>query len=841
MPITFNPKEAIAFIAKSIVIAATVAEGTPLSTAEFYGGLLEGSIKGFSYKPTAMSIYQQLNATIQIAVENLLQAPGYEIPLDCITPLMCIFSPENALHYLKSSDPIFEIKTAIISACQQSQECDISTLPLDQIAEEMLTHVYNVIINNHELTGLISLVKTLEINRKIDTLISLVTSSLFPTHTASSQHSSVHPSEASIQSAKKFAEGFQSLLFDEAERQDPLRLCDVYVDPCLSAQNNTFENFEIAFAAYPNENVFLIEGDAGSGKSSLLIHLANQYLKEAVFQNEIVFFVKGKDIRHSKGDPIEDILQALGLSKVDELDDSIIFLDAYDEISYAARSSEDNQEYLSRLLYGCEGFTLIITVRDNYIKTFPGLRLHLKGFSPDHRAQFLSQYNSKRLPENRLMDDYITSLTKDDSEYEDDIYEVLSIPMLLYMIAVRSIDISQISEKFDLYELVFGSKDSAAIHTRGNENKRISSLIWENSYNLALSISDSMFFRNDPFISEASIISHIEDMNLVKSTKDILKNRFGIEIYLSGSNSVYTFVHRSIYEYFTAKSICRKIEKIVQQYSYGQMELSQAVTALNETFPADYYDESIFYYVMFAINKGAVVNLLEDDIIRRNTETLFHKLLASQLCTSGKTDIPYLVRLKNMLLWVFNTFSVAFGMLEIDGNTHWVKIDHSTLKYILRIKEPDDTLFISHCDLQGIFLYKYDLGSVYFIDNNLNGAVFKEANCTQITSAGQLFINANFRSADFWNANLSGFIFRYCDLRFADLRNVTLCDANFQGADLRNAYFEGADLSGTNFDRAHIYLEDFENAYFEEGIFDNAIIHNPEDDDPNCDILNLET
>lgn len=439
------------------------------------------------------------------------------------------------------------------------------------------------------------------------------------------------------------------------------------------------------------------------------------------------------------------------------------------------------------------------------------------------------------------MEDYITSLTKDDSEYEDDIYEVLSIPMLLYMIAVRNIDISQISEKFDLYELVFGSKGSAAIHTRGNENKRISSLIWENSYNLALSISDSMFFQNDPFISEASIISHIENMNLIKGTKDILKNRFGIEIYLSGSNSVYTFVHRSIYEYFAAKSICRKIEKIIHQYSYGQIELSQAVAALNRTFPADYYDESIFYYVMFAINKGAVVNLLEEDKTRCLAESLFHNLLTSQLCTSGNTAIPYIIRLKNMLLWVFNTFSVAFGMLEIDGNPHWIKIDHSTLKYILRLKEPEDTLFISHCDLKGIFLYKFDLGSVYFIDNDLNGAIFKEANCTQITSAGQAFINVSFHTADFWNANLSEFVFQKSDLRFADLRNATLCDADFQGADLRNAHFDGADLSGANFDGAHIYLEDFENAYFEENIFDKAIIYNPEDDDPNCDILNVES
>ena len=110
MSISFSPKEAIAFIAKSIVLSSAAASGVPLEHAELAGGILEGTIKGFSYRPTEKSIHQKLNHTIKQSIQVVLQAPDYEIPEDCIDPLMYAFSFDNAIDYLKSSDPLSRIK-----------------------------------------------------------------------------------------------------------------------------------------------------------------------------------------------------------------------------------------------------------------------------------------------------------------------------------------------------------------------------------------------------------------------------------------------------------------------------------------------------------------------------------------------------------------------------------------------------------------------------------------------------------------------------------------------------------------------------------------------------------
>lgn len=837
MSISFSPKEAIAFIAKSIVLASAAASGVPLDHAELAGGVLEGTIKGFSYTPTEKSIHQKLSHTIRQSIQSVLQAPDYEIPEDCINPLMEAFSFDSAIEYLKSSDPLSRIKVAIQKTCSISSSCDIATLPIDQIAENLLRQIYWSIYNNHELSALITLVQTGEINRKLDSLILLLHSTPADNHSREDTNEQIK--QSSFESAQKYATAFQSLLFSEQEFSDSLRLCDVYVDSCIIDNAGTkYTSLMDVLYAYHNEETILLEGEAGSGKSSLLMKIADQYLRRDGFLDRNFFFVQGKEIRNSKGNPIEDILRVLKLHSAESLVNSIVFLDAYDEISYAAASPEKNQEYVRKLVYDSEGITLIITARKNYIRAFNGLRFQLEGFDPEQRKHFLTNYNSHRNSENKLSKEFIDSLTQADDCYEDGIFEILSIPMLLYMIAIRNIDISEIKDKFDLYEFVFTTDGRGAMHSRGKDQKVISKKIWSDSYALALSIAKSMFFRNDSFISEDHIRSYINEMDIPKATKDILKNRFGIEIFLSGGDSsIYTFVHRSIYEYFTAKGICVALKDIINQYLHNSMDISDVISALNNVFPADYYSESVFYYVMFAINRGYVIETLskEENIYR--IESMFHQLLASQLCISRNSSIPYLIRLKNLLLWVFNTFSVMFGMHEIDENAHWVKIDHSILQYILRIKEPEDTLMISHCDLRNISLYKYDLGSVYFIDNDLTGAVLKEATCTQIISSGQLFHFMNIRSADFWNGDYSGFSFDHSDLRYSDFRDSILHGASFRGADLRCCLFANAEMYGADFTNAHIYLEDFDNALCDDNAFEKAIIHDSETDDPEEDIL----
>ena len=837
MSVSFNPKEALAFIAKSIVLSAVAAQGIPPEQAKFASSIVEGIVKGIGYQSHEKSIYQQLNDTIRRSVESILHSYDYEIPSDCVDHLMAVFSFDNAIEYLQTSDPLSKIKTAIDDAFSSSKNCDTTTLPMANISEAFLCRITREVRNNHELSALITLVQAVEINKKLDILLSAVNPPLISRNTKIDTPEYIK--QVAIASAAKYAANFSATLFSEQDREDRLRLCDVYVDPIIVDSSGTvYDSFNAVCPTSQQGEVILVEGEAGSGKSSLLMRIAAQYSNGAIFQGRTLFFVRGKDICHSTGNPIDDILRALELTSIEALDDALVFLDAYDEISYAASSSRKNQDYLNKLLLDCNSFSLVITSRSDYIKTFSGLRFQLKGFSPEQRQIFLSKYNDHRSQENRLPQNYIDSLIREDSFYEDGIYELLSIPMLLYMIVVRNVNISEIADKFDLYELVFAPEGKGALHSRGKEQKIISKKVWDSAYSLALSISKNMFLSNESAISEASIQSVIDSLDIPTETKEILKNRFGIEIFLSGSNSrMYTFVHRSIYEYFTAKGICAALKDILNLYLYNAIELSDVIDVINNIFPADYYSQNIFYYVMYAINRGYVIDTVAHGNNIGRIESMFHDLLTSQLCISGSSNIPYIVRLKNLILWVFNTFSVMFGMLEIDKKTHWVKINHSVLQYVLRIKEPEDTLMICHCDLRNVNFRKYNFGSVYFIDNDLTGAVFSESNCTDIVAIGQVFHSMEIRSADFWQGDCANFSFDRSDLRYSDFRGAVLDNVSFRGADLRCCHFAKAVMYGADFTGAHIYLEDFDDALFDVAAFDKAIIYDPTTDDPESNVL----
>lgn len=211
MPIAFKAQETLAFIAKTIAVAAAAAAGAPQPTSERYGDLLEILLKNVSITPSEKPIDSQLNDTIQDAVDQLFCSRGFELPADCAQLLRDAFSAENALRYLQSSDPHSEFYSAIKRACQQSKDCDISTLPLEQITEEMLKHVYDAIVNHHEFTALVSLAQNIDINRKLDKLIALL----------------------------------QSILHQEAEHRDPM--------DCLAPAFR--EYVKESFAAYQERNI----------------------------------------------------------------------------------------------------------------------------------------------------------------------------------------------------------------------------------------------------------------------------------------------------------------------------------------------------------------------------------------------------------------------------------------------------------------------------------------------------------------------------------------------------------------------------------------------------------
>lgn len=807
----FNPKETIAAILNAAVTTGIVVNGGMPDQAAAAGSVVEGLVKGLgiSPAPTGEHIKQLLIDSVKQAINN------YELPDDCKYRIPNeLFTQENISRLIQSQDPDHCLQNLLIEICRNSSDCDTDTLPVESITNAIISNLHTAMINDPALTGIYTSCLVQDMHKDIKAIykdVQELTKTQFTCPVSDSQLL-----EISLNTAKKSIKGLSNPLFAEDSQQVQKTLSDVYVESYFFSSGNTFINFDSLYVSVEKDEPLLIEGEAGMGKSTLVMALAKRYLTGEIFKSQKVFFVSGKEMRHSKGSPEEDLKKYLSIPEIEVLDGSILILDAYDEIAYASQSQEHNQSYLKQLCRCLEGVTLIITCRTEYIHNFPGTTARLLGFDSLQRQMFLEKYNSKKQGDEQLDEEIITELSKDhtgsDSENVD---ELLKIPMLLYMIAVSRINIHEITDRYSLYEKVFGPERRQSVLRR---NRKISKDIWDDCYILAKSIAHQMFMLSDLYISHDTVLQQIEDLQFGAERTKTLKNCFGIEIFLrSEEDQLFTFVHSSIYEYFSAKWICDAFRNLLEKWLHHDINMDALQKQLNTIFSADHFENTVFRYIMENISAGYFTPLLQRntaDLL--NLSDLMNQLIASQLCTSGNTAVPYAIRLKNMLLWVFNTFNMLFGMVTIHDEPYWVKTNLDIVSFLLRAKEQRDTLFLSHIDLENIHMSKADMGVTYIIEVKLNGADFSYTQCDGITCINQTFEDMDFEFSD-WSGGCLG----NCTCN----RSKFSC-SDFSYGSIENATFKNCDFAATEFTECCIIESTFKDCDFRETVWNKTVLHN---------------
>jgi uncharacterized protein YjbI with pentapeptide repeats len=637
---------------------------------------------------------------------------------------------------------------------------------------------------------------------------------------------------AALKTANIFSDMFNDYLFAEAEFTKKIQLCDIYVETgFISDKGENFDSFNEI-----NESMLcggvLIEGVAGIGKTTFIKQLAQFYVKGDVFANKNAYFIQGKDIRYSKGNPLDDITKHIGLDDISMLDNAILIIDGYDEIPYVSNDTEANLSYLDRLIIKLENASLIITSRPEFIKNTTLQRLYTKELNADSRFLFLQKYKSLRAKNESIDDDFITTLCLKNEDYEDGISEVLSIPLFLYIIAIKRIDISTIKEKYDLYEMMFDSPEKRGfLSQRGNESKEQSYKIRNEVYYLTLKIAKSMLFSNKHYVSENDILSWVDNFRISQEKKKILKNRFGVELFLKGNqNNLYTFVHTSVYEYFAAKHICKDLMILFTDYLSDNYDIEYFRVKLSEIYPAHKFSEPVFLYVMHTMKCGFFKPLFsvtgefdcKEKLNIYKIAKMLNALLHCCICDyQYDTTTPFCIKLKNMYLWLYNSFIILFGnyrLFDTDNNQNiYYDINRNALRYILKMKNENDCLFISYLNLRNTYLEYQNFHNVFFEENDFYGAtlsdsVFKHSSFIKQKFEHCLLLGTDFSEID----DFEELVFINCDLRFSNFSDSILTNAKFKNCDMRMVSFIGTDLRGTMFENVYIYESDLEDAIYDD-------------------------
>lgn len=627
--------------------------------------------------------------------------------------------------------------------------------------------------------------------------------------------------------AIRFAQGFHAPLFAESEG-NCITLDNVYVQNHIKYGNHIFNSFEEFHASVvSNDSAVLIEGEAGMGKSSMVMEIADKYSKGLLFSGEVVYFIPGKDLRRSEGDPIEDIQQYLmfQFNIEDDLHHAIIFLDAYDEISYVSESTDNNNRYLRKILEYINYFRyLIITSRTGYIEKNGMKRASLLKFNAEQREEFIARYN--RCSREAVSNDYIKKLADASVEIEN----ILGIPMLLYMILVNHIDPDGVNDRYTLYRKVFGTKEQPGAIQR---SRNITGSLWGDLFELACRIAHLMYKHNNLYAERSEIESLINGMKLDSETENILKNRFGIEIYLAGNqDQLFTYIHKSIYDFFASNYICLHLKETFRHYLYSSLDINTVISDLNEIYNAETFSSDIMEYIMQCVKDGVFDSLYINSKENLNKlVSLFKKIMNAQLYREErKSKEPYWLSMKNMMLWVFNTFSIIFSRIEYP-DLEYIDIDPSLISFLIQTLDYIDTLFLCHLNLTSCVFQHIDFKETFFIDNLLTDADFSYSYMNIIVAISQKFDDMSIRETDFFAGSFSDISFKNTDLRGSDFGNTVFLNVDFTGADLRNIKMDGAKFINCTFKNAAVHKEDIIEAELENCDLSEAEIHNKEEID----------
>lgn len=347
---------------------------------------------------------------------------------------------------------------------------------------------------------------------------------------------------------KIFQKRYQKRLFLEPENK-PIRLCDVYIEPRLVDKtlnekkpikreniekrledDNYATKYIKKFVENFKDKVLFIEGVAGAGKSSLLSKMSTLLYGKDIFYKSLKDYLSIETIQLKK-----EINKTFSLTDNDY--DKIFFLDGLDEIW----NKIDLNEFEDDLRFFIErNHKVIFTLRPGYVPYYlykNEIKLCvLEPFGVYEKKEWIKKY--KQLRKDNLDDGVIKNVLANTK-----FVEITNIPIILYIIANRNINIDSIRNIPQLYERVFDSLKE----DKGNRTKKK----LEKDYKSAQRIAYLMQKKGILTITKSELISEME-----------VDESFCSSVYMEKiieGEEILEFVHKSIQEFFAAKWIYNQI------------------------------------------------------------------------------------------------------------------------------------------------------------------------------------------------------------------------------------------------------------------------------------------
>ena len=521
--------------------------------------------------------------------------------------------------------------------------------------------------------------------------------------------------------------------------------------------------------------MLLILGQPGMGKSTMITWFIHRYQEKQDVDRKEILVYRFTDldvewnfqINGERGSGIGNaILESLNMEQED-LEGKLLILDGFDEVS-----TGNNRTDILNGLYNAwvtdariKDFSLLITCRENYIEELSRLSfpyITLQPWNEDQIKGFCERYAVLAK----------SNISKEAIHKMQEMKNVFGIPILLYMTLALEITVKDESTVVEVYDQIFSLeggiyerclKKDASI--RWDDPHRIAE-IKEQIHQISREISVWMFENNPEQAAipkdEYEKICHKVFKKNEEAEKSLEKdvligNYFKTRPWYDGVDTEeLIFVHRSIYEYFVAETICSEIKELIAEMSEEAQEKLAGVLG-------------------YRLKKGRI-----DYTIGQYLQAKVSALIAT-----------YNEKRKNhFFIWLEGTGKkmLEAGMLYYTGKN---------IKEYKNVIEKEMQCFLNFLDILRLFVGFSDREYI-LKDVDQEQMVFYVRCLTGFANSKAEF-RIDLRKTYLSGADLSG-----ADLSRADLSGAKLSRADLSGAKLFRADLSGAELENTKLEKAFL-------------------------------------
>lgn len=609
--------------------------------------------------------------------------------------------------------------------------------------------------------------------------------------TSESGGSGAQQKDSTSPSAQVFQKRFHKRLF--LDKEPHATLAAVYVRPrgiCMDSGDRVDLLQAVgAFLDSGVDDIFIIEGVAGSGKSSFMAFLSEIYSS----QNYIYLSLKNLIKPEAPLNFRDDLLKECGLRQNDM--DKVLLLDGFDEIFLRL----DLIQLRTDLQWFCErGYRMIITTRPGYFKytEFCGshVTVRLDLFDDVQVDTWLDNYR-KVNPD--LSDDVCRALTQPQTVHNLD--EIRRIPIMLYIIACRNINVETVACMGDLYEQVFET-------LKLDKGGEMCTLL-DRHYLIAQQIAFMMY--------EADLLTLTSD-DVRMGCGDLYDDTFYSSVYIEQNiiegTTILEFVHKSIMEFFAAKWLYNCIRKGYQtllstlsrqyltdevleylKYFYGKDTQSEmTATQISDAYRL-FLDRAFVVWDEDRDKTMSAEDAMDREVIVFYNLTLLVKLLLGRRVMDDVINMGVYGRQMTRLLQLYLLDDCA------KPENRWILFQNENLSNLYMPRFLD----FSGMNLENIIVEGICLSHVCFREALLPGAVFRNMTL-QWCCFEHVKMSAVFERVQFDPISLKNISFSAARPDFVDFDQVSLIRCNFENAQLCNIHFDHVTMRQCDFSNVTI-------------------------------------